>query len=176
MGVHVSRQNLEIADDLDLKSLASETIGFTGADLANVVNEAALLAGRKGKEKVEHSDFGEAIERSIAGIEKKRSILKGTEKSLVAAHEAGHAIIGSALNTLMPNLASEVEKLSIVPRSSGALGFTYIPPSDDRALMFETELRGRLAMVGGLPFSLSAFFFFVVFSLLLMTMALFLFS
>mmetsp|Transcript_29054 Transcript_29054/g.61383 ORF Transcript_29054/g.61383 Transcript_29054/m.61383 type:complete len:743 (+) Transcript_29054:165-2393(+) len=147
--VHVNRQKLEMSEDIDLGSIASETIGFTGADLANIVNEAALLAGRKCKDRVEHSDFAEAIERNIAGIEKKRSFLKGREKYIVAVHEAGHAVVGTALNHLMPNLASKVEKLSIIPRSSGALGFTYIPPTDDRALMFETELRGRLAMLMG---------------------------
>jgi cell division protease FtsH len=147
--VHVMRQSLPLSDDINLESVATETIGFTGADLANIVNEAALLAGRRGKEKVEHSDFQEAIERNIAGIEKKRSFLKGREKYIVAVHEAGHAILGTAVSNLIPNLASEVEKLSIVPRSSGALGFTYIPPNDDRALMFETELRGRLAMLMG---------------------------
>jgi len=147
--VHVGRQNLPLSDDINLGSIARETIGFTGADLANIVNEAALLAGRKQKESVEHSDFADAIERNIAGIEKKRSILKGREKYIVAVHEAGHAIIGTAVANLIPNLSSEVEKLSIVPRSSGALGITYIPPNDDRALMFETELRGRLAMLMG---------------------------
>jgi len=147
--VHVNTQDLPLSDDIDLSSVAAETIGFTGADLANIVNEAALLAGRKRKDVVEHADFADAIERSIAGIEKKRNFLKGREKYIVAVHEAGHAIIGTAVSNLLPNLASEVEKLSIVPRSSGALGFTYIPPNDDRALMFETELRGRLAMLMG---------------------------
>ena len=147
--VHVDNQSLQLGGDIDLESVASETIGFTGADLANIVNEAALLAGRKGKDKVEHCDFADAIERNIAGIEKKRSFLKGREKYIVAVHEAGHAIVGTAIRNLMPSLTSEVEKLSIVPRSSGALGFTYIPPNDDRALMFETELRGRLAMLMG---------------------------
>jgi len=148
--VHIDKQRLPLGENIDLGQIAAETIGFTGADLANIVNEAALLAGRQQEAVVDHRYFAEAIERNIAGIEKKRSILKGTEKHMVATHEAGHAVVATAISSLLgPAIASEVEKLSIVPRSSGALGFTYVPPTDDRALMFETELRGRLAMLMG---------------------------
>jgi cell division protease FtsH len=84
-----------------------------------------------------------------AGIEKKRSILRGAEKETVARHEVGHALVGTAVSRLLPGLQSEVEKLSIVPRSGGALGFAYMPPGEDRALMFDAELLGRLAIFMG---------------------------
>lgn len=126
------------------------TTGFTGADLANLVNEAALLAGRLNKVVVEKIDFIRAVERSIAGIEKKHTKLQGSEKAVVARHEAGHAVVGTAVANLLPG-QPRVEKLSILPRSGGALGFTYIPPTtEDRYLLFVDELRGRLVtLLGG---------------------------
>ncbi|EOA14470.1 hypothetical protein CARUB_v10027679mg [Capsella rubella] len=148
--VHVSKKELPLGDDVNLASIASMTTGFTGADLANLVNEAALLAGRKSKMTVEKIDFIQAVERSIAGIEKKTARLKGSEKAVVARHEAGHAVVGTAVASLLPG-QSRVEKLSILPRSGGALGFTYIPPThEDRYLLFIDELHGRLVtLLGG---------------------------
>ncbi|KAJ8749691.1 hypothetical protein K2173_012242 [Erythroxylum novogranatense] len=148
--VHVSKKELPLGEDVNLKDIASMTTGFTGADLANLVNEAALLAGRKSKVVVEKIDFIQAVERSIAGIEKKTAKLQGSEKAVVARHEAGHAVVGTAVANLLPG-QPRVEKLSILPRSGGALGFTYTPPtSEDRYLLFIDELRGRLVtLLGG---------------------------
>ncbi|XP_022970662.1 ATP-dependent zinc metalloprotease FTSH 9, chloroplastic-like isoform X1 [Cucurbita maxima] len=148
--VHVTKKDLPLADDVNLIDIASMTTGFTGADLANLVNEAALLAGRQSKNVVEKEDFIQAVERSIAGIEKKTAKLQGSEKTVVARHEAGHAVVGTAVANLIPG-QPRVEKLSILPRSGGALGFTYIPPTnEDRYLLFIDELRGRLVtLLGG---------------------------
>ncbi|XP_068638193.1 ATP-dependent zinc metalloprotease FTSH 7, chloroplastic-like [Aristolochia californica] len=148
--VHVSKKELPLGEDVDLCEIASMTTGCTGADLANLVNEAALLAGRVNKTVVEKIDFVQAVERSIAGIEKKHAKLQGSEKAVVARHEAGHAVVGTAVANLLPG-QPRVEKLSILPRSGGALGFTYIPPtSEDRYLLFIDELRGRLVtLLGG---------------------------
>ncbi|CAL9187919.1 unnamed protein product [Musa hybrid cultivar] len=148
--VHVDKKELPLGDDVNLSEIASMTTGFTGADLANLVNEAALLAGRANKVVVEKIDFILAVERSIAGIEKKHAKLQGGEKAVVARHEAGHAIVGTAVANLLPG-QPRVEKLSILPRSGGALGFTYTPPTtEDRYLLFIDELRGRLVtLLGG---------------------------
>lgn len=147
--VHVSKKELPLADDVELADIASMTTGFTGADLANLVNEAALLAGRQTKIVVEKIDFIHAVERSIAGIEKKTAKLKGSEKAVVARHEAGHAVVGTAVANLLTG-QPRVEKLSILPRSGGALGFTYTPTTEDRYLLFIDELRGRLVtLLGG---------------------------
>ncbi|KAK1434846.1 hypothetical protein QVD17_00600 [Tagetes erecta] len=150
LNVHVSKKELPLGDDVDLTSIASMTTGFTGADLANLVNEAALLAGRQNKVVVEKIDFIHAVERSIAGIEKKTAKLQGSEKAVVARHEAGHAVVGTAVSKLLAG-QPRVEKLSILPRSGGALGFTYTPPTtEDRYLLFVDELRGRLVtLLGG---------------------------
>lgn len=148
--VHVNKKELPLGDDVDLSDIASMTTGFTGADLANLVNEAALLAGRTSKVVVEKIDFILAVERSIAGIEKKHAKLQGSEKAVVARHEAGHAVVGTAVANLLPG-QPRVEKLSILPRTGGALGFTYTPPTtEDRYLLFIDELRGRLVtLLGG---------------------------
>ncbi|KAL9263781.1 ATP-dependent zinc metalloprotease FTSH 7, chloroplastic-like protein [Drosera capensis] len=148
--VHASKKELPLGDDVNLADIASMTTGFTGADLANLVNEAALLAGRENKTVVGKIDFIHAVERSVAGIEKKTAKLKGNEKAVVARHEAGHAVVGTAVANLLPG-QPRVEKLSILPRSGGALGFTYIPPThEDRYLLFIDELRGRLVtLLGG---------------------------
>ncbi|CAM8975480.1 unnamed protein product [Rhodiola kirilowii] len=148
--VHIEKKELPLSEDINLNDIASMTTGFTGADLSNLVNEAALLAGRQNKLVVEKSDFVQAVERSIAGIEKKTAKLKGNERAVVARHEAGHAVVGTAVAKLIHG-QPQVQKLSILPRSGGALGFTYTPPTtEDRYLLFIDELRGRLVtLLGG---------------------------
>jgi cell division protease FtsH len=141
----VHAKNVRLAEDVDLGAIAVRTPGFVGADLANLVNEAALMAARNNRDAVCKADFAEAIERVIAGLEKKSRVLNETEKKTVAYHEVGHAIIGA----LMPG-AGKVEKISIVPRGVGALGYTLQLPEEDRFLMAEDEIRGRIAtLLGG---------------------------
>ncbi len=140
----VHARNVKMSADVDLMKLAARTPGFAGADLANLVNEAALLAARHDREAVAMSDFEEAIERILTGLEKKSRVLNDTEKETVAYHEVGHAIVGS----LMPGSGS-IEKISIVPRGVAALGYTLQLPQEDRFLMLEDELRGQIAMLLG---------------------------
>ncbi|MEO1521922.1 MAG: ATP-dependent zinc metalloprotease FtsH [Cyanobacteria bacterium J06633_2] len=141
----VHSNNVSIGEDVDLEAIAAQTSGFVGADLANLINEAALLAARNNRQAVMMIDVKEAIERVIAGLEKRSRILSPTERKTVAYHEVGHAIVGS----LMPGSA-QVSKISIVPRGKGALGYTIQTPDDDRFLMLEDELRGQLAtLLGG---------------------------
>ncbi|NBD33343.1 MAG: ATP-dependent zinc metalloprotease FtsH [Cyanobacteria bacterium] len=141
--VHI--QGVKLADDVDLEKIAARAVGFAGADLANLVNEAALLAARHQREAVTFADFNSAIERVVAGLERKSRVLGEKEKQIVAYHEVGHAIVGG----LMPG-ASPVEKISIVPRGSGALGYTLQLPEEDRFLLSESEIRGRLTtLLGG---------------------------
>ncbi|MDJ0796745.1 MAG: ATP-dependent zinc metalloprotease FtsH [Calothrix sp. MO_167.B12] len=141
----VHARNVKLADDVELGTIAIRTPGFAGADLANLVNEAALLAARQNRPGVVMADFNEAIERVVAGLEKRSRVLNETEKKTVAYHEVGHAIIGA----LMPG-AGKVEKISIVPRGVGALGYTIQMPEEDRFLMVEDEIRGRIAtLLGG---------------------------
>jgi cell division protease FtsH len=143
--LNVHARNVKLAADVDLGALAARTPGFAGADLANLVNEAALLAARKNLDAVRMADFNEAIERVVAGLEKKSRVLNEVEKKTVAYHEVGHAIVA----TLMPG-AGRVEKISIVPRGVGALGYTLQLPEEDRFLMVEDEIRGRIAtLLGG---------------------------
>ncbi|MEM8810878.1 MAG: ATP-dependent zinc metalloprotease FtsH, partial [Cyanobacteria bacterium P01_G01_bin.38] len=134
--LEVHAKTVHLADDVALDKLAARTPGFAGADLANLVNEAALLAARKDRGAVMMVDFNEAIERILTGLEKKSRVLNDLEKRTVAYHEAGHAIIGA----LMPG-AGTVEKISIVPRGVAALGYTLQLPEDDRFLMIEDEIR-----------------------------------
>lgn len=118
---------------------------MVGADIANIVNEAALLAARKGKETVEMRDFEEAIERSIAGLEKKNRIINKKERERVAYHECGHAIVASVL----PH-ADPVRRVSIIPRGIAALGYTIQLPTEERYLLTKSELHDRMAvMLGG---------------------------
>lgn len=134
-----------IGEDVDLDAIAAQTSGFAGADLANLVNEAALLAARHNRQAVLMVDFREAIERVVAGLEKRSRLLTDTERRTVAYHEVGHAIVGS----LMPG-GGKVSKISIVPRGMGALGYTLQMPEEDRFLMVEDELRGQIAtLLGG---------------------------
>jgi cell division protease FtsH len=140
--LRVHAKGITLAPDVDLAAIATRTPGFAGADLANLVNEAALLAARQNRETVVMADFNEAIERVIAGLEKRSRVLNEVEKRTVAYHEAGHAIVGA----LVPG-AGKVEKISIVPRGVGALGYTLQIPEEDRFLMAEDEIRGRLAIL-----------------------------
>src|SRR5919202_2278035 len=136
---------VKLGDDIDLHTLAARTPGFAGADLANLVNEAALLAARARHETVSQADFNEAIERVVAGLEKKSRVLNEKDKKIVAYHEVGHALVGA----LMPG-GSKVAKISIVPRGMAALGYTLQLPTEDRFLMDEAELRGQIAtLLGG---------------------------
>ncbi|HEY7056170.1 MAG TPA: cell division protein FtsH, partial [Vicinamibacterales bacterium] len=139
--IHV--KTVKIADNVDLKVVAARTAGFAGADLANLVNEAALLAARKDKSSVEMKDFDEAIDRIIAGLEKKR-VMSDKERRIVAYHESGHAIVASVLPGLDP-----VHKISIVARGFGALGYTMQLPLEDRYLMTRADLLGQLAVLLG---------------------------
>jgi cell division protease FtsH len=139
--IHV--KNVKIADNVDLKVVAARTAGFAGADLANLVNEAALLAARKDKTSVDMKDFDDAIDRIIAGLEKKR-VMSSKERRIVAYHESGHAIVASVLPGLDP-----VHKISIVARGFGALGYTMQLPLEDRYLMTRADLLGQLAVLLG---------------------------
>ena len=143
--LEVHARDVNLAEDVNLSKLAAQTPGFAGADLANLINEAALLAARQDKISVTMEDFNEAIERILTGLEKKSRVLNEIEKQTVAYHEVGHAIVGS----LMPG-TDKVEKISIVPRGIGALGYTLQLPEEDRFLMIEDEIRGRIAtLLGG---------------------------
>jgi len=143
--LNVHARTVKLGEDVDLDKIAVRTPGFVGADLANLVNEAALLAARNYREFVVMADFNEAIERVIAGLEKKSRVLNEMEKKVVAYHEVGHALIAAR----MPG-AGRVEKISIVPRGVGALGYTLQLPEEDRFLMAEDEIRGRIAtLLGG---------------------------
>ncbi len=141
----VHTRNLKLSDDIDLKLLASQTPGFAGAELANLCNEAALMAARRGKEAVEMEDFQDSIERVIAGLEKKNKLISPKEREIVAYHESGHAIVGWYLEHTDPVL-----KVSIVPRGLAALGYTLQTPLEDRFLMTTEELNDKIcALLGG---------------------------
>jgi cell division protease FtsH len=141
----IHAQKVKLGQDVDLRAIATRTPGFAGADLANLVNEAALLAARNDRQAVAQADFAEAIERVVAGLEKKSRVLNDKEKKIVAYHEVGHALVGS----LMPG-SGKVEKISIVSRGMAALGYTLQLPTEDRFLMDEAELRGQIAtLLGG---------------------------
>ncbi len=141
--IHAAKIKLE--DDVDLKVVALRTPGFAGADLANVVNEAALLAVRRGKEKVSLAEFEEAIDRVVAGLEKKGRLISPKERQIVAYHEVGHAVVGE----ILPH-AEKTHKISIVPRGMAALGMTWQRPTADRYLLTKSELRDRIAaLLGG---------------------------
>ena len=141
----IHAQRIKLAADVDLPKLAARTPGFAGADLANLVNEAALLAARKNNHAVTMADFNEAVERVLTGLEKKSRVLNEVEKKTVAYHEVGHALIGA----IIPG-TGHVEKISIVPRGIAALGYTLQFPEEDRFLMIEDEIRGRIVtLLGG---------------------------
>jgi cell division protease FtsH len=138
-------KKIKLSPAVDLSIVAAKTPGFVGADLANIVNEAALLAARQGKESVEATDFDEAIERVVAGLQKKSRVMSPKEKKTVAYHESGHALVAE----LVPG-ADPVSKISIIPRGMAALGYTQQTPTEDRYLMTRTELLGRIyVLLGG---------------------------
>lgn len=140
--VHIKK--VKAARDLDLDRIASITPGFSGADLANLVNEAALAATRRGGDTVTMDDFTTAVERLVAGIEKRSRILSPKERKVVAYHEMGHALVASALPGADP-----VHKVSIIPRGIGALGYTMQRPTEDRFLIERGELINRMAVLMG---------------------------
>jgi len=135
----VHTRNLKLADNVNLDSIAARTPGFVGADLANICNEAALLAARRDKNSIEMSDFEDAIDRVLAGPEKKTRLISQKEKEIVAYHEAGHALVAHFLPNTDP-----VTRISIIPRGIGALGFTMQTPTEDRYLMTKSQLMDKL--------------------------------
>lgn len=140
--VHVKKIKLD--PQMDLARVASMTPGFSGADLANLVNEAAIVATRKNAESVTEKDFTEAIERIVAGLEKKSKVMNADEKRRVASHELGHATVALALN-----VSDKVQKISIVPRGMNTLGYTLQRPLEDRYLLDEDELHRKIAVLLG---------------------------
>ena len=141
LGIHARKVKLDPA--VELADIAALTIGFTGADLANLVNEAALLATRRGAESVQNRDLTEAIERILAGLEKKSRVLNAAERRAVAYHELGHALVALALP------GAKVQKVSIVPRGVTALGYTIQRPTEDRFLMSRAELADKMTVLLG---------------------------
>ncbi|MDI9737643.1 ATP-dependent zinc metalloprotease FtsH [Stutzerimonas stutzeri] len=142
LNVHLKKARL--AADVDPQAIAALTPGFTGADLANLVNEATLLATRRNAEAVAMQDFTAAIERIIAGLEKRNRLLNPREREIVAYHEMGHALVAMALPGVDP-----VHKVSIIPRGMGALGYTIQRPTEDRFLMTREELENKMAVLLG---------------------------
>ncbi len=140
--VHLAK--ILLHEDVELKHIASLTPGFTGADLANLVNEAALIATRNKANTVTEEDFVMAIERLVAGLEKRSRILSPKEKRIVAFHEMGHALIACALPEV-----DKVQKISIIPRGIGALGYTIQRPEEDRYIITQNELLGKMAVLMG---------------------------
>jgi cell division protease FtsH len=143
--LRVHMKKIKTVPDLNLETLASMTPGMVGADLANLVNEAALMAVRRGKHEVEMADFEEAVERIVAGLEKKNRLINASERETVAYHEMGHALVALSLPGTDP-----VKKISIIPRGIAALGYTMQVPTEDRFLMRKTELENKVAsLLGG---------------------------
>jgi len=141
----IHTQKVLLSPEVDLHQIAARTPGFVGADLANLVNEAALLAARKDKETVGPADFDEAVDRVIGGLEKKKRVMNPKEKEIIAFHESGHALVAESVQ-----YADPVHKISIIPRGIAALGYTQQQPTEDRYLMTRSELLDRLAvLVGG---------------------------
>jgi cell division protease FtsH len=140
--VHIKK--IRVAEGVDLDQIAGLTPGFTGADLANLVNEAAIMATRRRGDAVGMEDFTAAIERIVAGLEKKSRILGPAERRRVAHHEMGHALVAASLTGVDP-----VHKVSIIPRGVGALGYTMQRPTEDRFLLARHELENRIAVLMG---------------------------
>ncbi|GGY38356.1 ATP-dependent zinc metalloprotease FtsH [Parvularcula lutaonensis] len=142
--LRVHMKKVKLADDVDAEKVAALTPGFSGADLANLVNEAALLATRRKADAVTMDDFSNAVERIVAGLEKRNRVLNQREREIVAHHEMGHAMVALALPGVDP-----VHKVSIIPRGVGALGYTLQRPTEDRFLMTEEELRNKISVLLG---------------------------
>ncbi|MFN3505474.1 MAG: ATP-dependent zinc metalloprotease FtsH [Caldimicrobium sp.] len=142
--LRIHTKNIKLAENVDLKVIAARTPGMVGADLANIVNEAALLAARKGKNVVEMEDFEEAIDRVIAGLAKKSRYLSQEEKKRIAYHEAGHAIVASVLTP-----KEKVHRVSIIPRGISALGYTLQLPEEERYLYTKEELFAKISVLFG---------------------------
>ena len=140
----VHARNVKLAPTVDLHVLAARTPGMAGADLANLINEAALLAARKGKDAVDMADLEEAVDRVIGGLERKSRVLSEKERDIVAHHEIGHALVASSLPQADP-----VHKVTIIPRGVAALGATYQLPLEDRYLLTRSELEDRIAVLLG---------------------------
>lgn len=140
----IHAKGVKLSESVDLKVLAARTPGFVGSDLANVVNEAALLAARTGKDAVEMTNFEEAINRIVAGLEKKKRVMSKKEQEIIAYHESGHALAAESV----PN-ADRVHRISIIPRGIAALGYTLQLPTEDRYLLTRSELLDRLAVLLG---------------------------
>jgi cell division protease FtsH len=140
----IHSRNVLLSPDVDLRKIAGRTPGFVGADLANLINEAALLAARKDKETVGLADLDEAIDRVVGGLQKKSRVMNPQEKEIVAFHESGHAIVAESVDHADP-----VHKISIIPRGIAALGYTQQQPTEDRYLMTRPELLDRLAVLLG---------------------------
>jgi cell division protease FtsH len=140
----IHSKNVVLGPKVELRLIAGRTPGFVGADLANIINEAALLAARNNKEMVELTDFDEAIDRVVAGLQKKNRVMNPKEKEIVAFHESGHAIVAESVEH-----ADRVHKISIIPRGIAALGYTQQQPTEDRYLMTRAELLDRLAVLLG---------------------------
>jgi cell division protease FtsH len=140
----IHSKNVVLGPEVDLRKIAARTPGFVGADLANIINEAALLAARNNKEMVELADFDEAIDRVVAGLQKKSRVMNAQEKEIVAFHESGHAIVAESVEHADP-----VHKISIIPRGISALGYTQQLPTEDRYLLTRSELIDRLAVLLG---------------------------
>jgi len=142
--LQIHSKNVELGPEVDLRQIAGRTPGFVGADLANIINEAALLAARNDKNIVESVDFDEAIDRVVAGLQKKNRVMNAQEKEIVAFHESGHAIVAESVAHADP-----VHKISIIPRGIAALGYTQQQPTEDRYLLTRSELNDRLAVLLG---------------------------
>jgi len=142
--LRVHARKIKLAADADLDKIAAMTPGFAGADLANLVNEAALLATRRGADAVAQSDLMVSIERLVAGLEKKTRLLNPREREIVAYHEMGHALVAMAL----PG-TDAVQKVSVIPRGISALGYTIQRPTEDRFLMGRDELEGKMTVLLG---------------------------
>ncbi len=140
----IHSKGVKLNENVKLKSIAAMTPGFVGADLANIMNEAALLAARRNKDEVGMSEIEEAIERVMAGLEKKKRLISKQEKEIVAYHECGHALVASTLTT-----TDKVKKISIIPRGVAALGYTLQLPTEDRYLMTQVELVERICVLLG---------------------------
>jgi len=140
--VHIRK--ITVGNDVDLDKIAALTAGFTGADIANLINEAAIAATRRKAAEVSFDDFTVAIERIVAGIEKKSRVLSKEERRRVAYHEMGHALVAASLPGVDP-----VQKVSIIPRGVGALGYTMQRPTEDRFLLSASELKNRIAVLMG---------------------------